>query len=271
MKRSAIFVFILAIVATGCGSTISPASPDASAGPLLSASVLRALAGVGPFVGTTTANNSYGHNGTISVTFSTDNPVQATVAWSSAGVTGTFMGDVTGTSLTSITANAQNPTAPGGCTSFTATGSITVNGAVETFSGTYSASCHHSQNAVVGDSGTFTASRAIAAPPAPLCGPFTFQGPITANTGSGASGALAYVHGLGSQYANLVAVHPGGNGGTYAGNNNTGFTFTPSESFAVIIFHKGNDTNSTVYIGVTAGQVLTVPSNGGDTFFFNCQ
>jgi len=111
-------------------------------------------------------------------------------------------------------------------------------------------------------------------PPAPSCGPFTFGGPFTTSPINGAPARLTYARSFGAAYANVVAVHPS-HGGTFS-NNNNGFTFTPSQSFAVVIFHqtggggRGGGNQDLVFIGVSAGQALTVPSNGGDVFYFNC-
>jgi hypothetical protein len=89
--------------------------------------------------------------------------------------------------------------------------------------------------------------------------------------------------------AGVVEVHPP-HGGQFGGSNNAGFTFTADGNYAVIIFHfaKVNAVvdhqphgvtviitpevpeHDIVYTGVTSGHVISVDSNGGDVFFFNC-
>jgi len=109
-------------------------------------------------------------------------------------------------------------------------------------------------------------------PPTLSCGPFTFSGPISADVPNGAPGRLAYARSFGSAYANVVAVQPS-HGNNFTNNNNTTFTFTPSENYAVVIFHHsqgGRNAVDIVYTGVTAGQSFDVPTDGGDVFYFNC-
>ena len=103
------------------------------------------------------------------------------------------------------------------------------------------------------------------------CGPFSFSGPISTDVPNGAPGRLAYARSFGPAYSNVVEVHPP-HGGSFSGNNHSGFTFTPSQNFAVLIFHHqgGRDADDVVYTGVIAGVSLNVPSNGADVFYFNC-
>lgn len=109
-------------------------------------------------------------------------------------------------------------------------------------------------------------------PPPPTCGPFPFSGPTLAEVSGGAPGRLAYARSLGPPFASVVAVHPP-HGGTFSGNNQSGFWFTPADSYAVVIFHQtegGHAAHDIVYTGVQAGVPLSVPSNGGDIFYFAC-
>lgn len=111
-------------------------------------------------------------------------------------------------------------------------------------------------------------------PPPPItCGQFTFSGPDTSNVPNGAPSRLAFIRSHGAAWSTVVEVHPS-HGGTFAGNNQTGFTFTPSVNYAAITFHhtggRGNQSSDVTYYGVTAGVPLSVPSNGGDIFYFNC-
>jgi hypothetical protein len=107
-------------------------------------------------------------------------------------------------------------------------------------------------------------------PPAPSCGPFTFSGPISTDVPNGAPGRLGYARSLGAAYANVVEVHPP-HGGQFGGDNSHGFTFTPSQNYAVIIFHQTRgEHGDIVYTGVTAGVPLSVSTDGADVFYFNC-
>lgn len=110
-------------------------------------------------------------------------------------------------------------------------------------------------------------------PPGPVCGPsFPLSGPTQTNVPNGAPARLAFVRAIGPAFSQVIAVHPP-HGGTFSGNNQSGFFFTPSENFAVIIFHMAGGRGGSVdivYTGVAGGVPLPVPSNGGDIFYFNC-
>lgn len=109
-------------------------------------------------------------------------------------------------------------------------------------------------------------------PPAPSCGPASFSGPFDINAGNGAPALLTTAQ---SYVPNVERIHPN-HGGTFAGDNHGGFTFTPDSNYAVVIFHqtggggRGNQNQDRLYTGLTAGVPVTVRSNGGDIFYFNC-
>jgi hypothetical protein len=110
-------------------------------------------------------------------------------------------------------------------------------------------------------------------PTAPSCGSIGANGaigPLTADVPGSASGRLAYARSLDSAFGGIVAVHPA-HGGTFGGSNSTGFTFTSGGNYAVIIFHHmGNGGLDLVFVGVHTGDVLNVPTDGGDVFYFGC-
>ncbi len=81
-------------------------------------------------------------------------------------------------------------------------------------------------------------------------------------------GRLSYARSFGPDYSSVIEVHPS-HGGTFSGNNHSGFKFTPSHDYAVIIFNQAHGADI-VYTGVKAGVPLNVPSNGADVFYFNC-
>jgi len=111
-----------------------------------------------------------------------------------------------------------------------------------------------------------------APPPAPSCGSVGVNGaigPLTVNVPNG-SGRLTYVRSLDPAFGGIVEVHQS-HGGTFGGSNSTGFTFTSAGDYAVIIFHHmGGGNLDLVFVGVHTGDVLSVPTNGGDVFYFSC-
>jgi len=111
-----------------------------------------------------------------------------------------------------------------------------------------------------------------APPPAPSCGSVGLNGaigPLTVDVPNGA-GRLTYVRSLDPAFGGIVEVHPS-HGGTFGGSNSTGFTFTSAGDYAVLIFHHmGGGNLDLVFIGVHTGDVLSVPTNGGDVFYFSC-
>jgi hypothetical protein len=167
MTKRFLGMMFVAGLTTACGNPLAPAkagsaSDEFAGAPTGAASTMTAQTLVGaPYTGTTHANG-IGQSGTdLTMTFSqADGSIIATADWT--GTTSQhFTGTVAGT-LDNLTV-----TTTGGCGTFKAIGNFTTNGTTETFSGTYSASCHRAADAVYGDTGTFTLSRPVASTPSP--------------------------------------------------------------------------------------------------------
>lgn len=164
MKRIATFVTLLTLAACSGKTPFAPTYEPASySSPASTAATVQAAIGA-PFIGPLTANGA-GQSGTMSVTFSNEGPsgVVATISFTGGG---TYTGAVSG-NMSSLTATAAGPT--GGCIVWSGQGAIVLGTTTDTFIGTYSATCHNSASAVLGDSGKFSLSRAgTLTPPPPL-------------------------------------------------------------------------------------------------------
>lgn len=101
------------------------------------------------------------------------------------------------------------------------------------------------------------------------CGPFSFSGPIHTNVPNSSFGRLAYARSLGSEYSSVVSVNAF-HGGSFSGNQHSGFKFTPSSDYAVIIFQTDGHGPDYVYTGVKAGVPLSIPSHDVDVYYFDC-
>jgi hypothetical protein len=179
MKRTVFAILAVSTLTIGCGNKTSslpnsPSSVGEATDPSLGSQTLAAAVANSTWTGTsTTGYPATGHSGSASVTFTTpggpqNGDVAATIVWTLNGTSVVFNGSASGT-VDNILLDAPESQTHG-CSTYSAHGTVIGN----VFTGTYSATCHHAADAILGDAGTFILNRVIPPVEPPVDPPTTF-------------------------------------------------------------------------------------------------